>query len=302
MIAFVCNPFLAVLQWRLFKKIWGGEVDEVLINVNGRNDMIRKFIVDLWEKEEKAIYVDEVNLEIRQGPAFDNLYPKVNGKVLMTLDSDMIISQKGVIRKYSDKILRGECDAVGSVGYPAMPGSVAKLAIGKYGTVRLNPFMSYWRKEIVDKIPNLKFGTYNYKQGDEFYPLGKIPDSGWMDVMSKFTLQFLSISNKYFKIPLHIPGEFYHAAALSSLYRRDFRGLEDTNTQKFDKHFVRDFKIYYLAWYYIIYELTKELVPFPEHNEEYMKGLRMEMDKVNIKEKQVIELATQFKNIHFKHL
>ena len=55
MIVFICNPYLAIIQKRLYLKYWKDEVDEVLIGVNGRNDMIRKFIVDLWKDDDKVV-------------------------------------------------------------------------------------------------------------------------------------------------------------------------------------------------------------------------------------------------------
>jgi len=44
MMAFVCDPYLAMLQKKLYEKYWKDEVNEVLINVNGRNKEILNII------------------------------------------------------------------------------------------------------------------------------------------------------------------------------------------------------------------------------------------------------------------
>ena len=94
MLAFVCNPYLAILQKRLYLKYWKDEIDELLINVNGRNDVIRKFIIDLWKDDDKVSLIVDTPTEIRQGTAFETLYPGVLGKVLVTIDSDNFIYKK----------------------------------------------------------------------------------------------------------------------------------------------------------------------------------------------------------------
>ncbi len=89
----VCNPLMSILQKRQYLKYWKDEVDEVLIGVNGRNNRIRNFIVNLW-KDDNKIKCQEWNHEYRQGYCFDELYPKANGDIIITMDDDNFIYSK----------------------------------------------------------------------------------------------------------------------------------------------------------------------------------------------------------------
>jgi len=290
MMVFVCNPFIAILQKRLYLKYWKAEVDEVLINVNGRNDIIRKWIVDLW-KDDKVKFIDEQNWEMRQGIAFNNLYPHITGDIVVTMDSDNFIFKTGVMAFNVNLITKNGNDSVGSLGYHAYPNSVAKQAIEKYGTVRLNPFFAVFRKEILDKIPDLTFGTYNYEAGEDFPPLGKISAKGWMDVMAKVSLEFLYRSSRFVRIPIARDDEYMHVGAISSIYRRTYRALEDENTQVFVQTSDVKQQAYYLGWYQYIYNLTKAEVPFEEYKKEYEKGFETEVSCQNLKMVDVWNLA-----------
>ena len=294
--AFVCNPYLAVLQKRLYLKYWKDEVDEVLINVNGRNDMIRDWIAKLWSDDDKVTYVDNVPKEIRQGTAFDNLFPHVKGKVLITLDSDNFIYTKGIINKYSNLILEGEYDCAGSFGFHAFANGKGKcdtagMAIKKFGTVRLNPFLSFWDKNIMDKIENITFKTYNHGEGEKFAPLGVLPQAGWLDIMAKVSLEFFSKGAKILKIPVGMDGAYTHVGAISSQFRAFFRSLEDGNTQKYEEGTVRQQQMYYHGCHNLIYNKTKDAVPFPEYNKEYRMGWEEQMKKLNVKQEEINKVS-----------
>lgn len=281
MMAFVCNPYLAILQKRLYLRYWKGEVDQVLISVNGRNDKIRKFIMDLW-KDEKVI-IDEVPSEIRQGVAFDRLYLKATGDIIITMDSDNFVYQKGVLKEYSDKVYRGEFGAIGSIGYHAWPSSVSKKILDKFGTVRLNPFLSFWKKSLMDETykenPGLNFGTYNYGKGDFFKPIGSIDAKGWMDIMAKFTLLYFSKCPKYLPIKQILDGRYFHVGALSSIYRRNFRYLEDKNDIKYVGQGPRKQPVRYLAWDKYISDITQNELNDQQFNEEHEKGFNVHIEK-----------------------
>jgi len=305
-LAFVCNPYLAILQKKLYLKYWKDEVDEVLINVNGRNDSIRKFIIDLWKDDDKVAFIVDTPTEIRQGTAFETLYPGVMGKVLVTMDSDNFIYKKGVIRKYSNYILNGEYDCIGSTGYHAWPNSVSKLCLEKYGTVRLNPFMSFWNVTYINNVnknnspseyKDVHFGTHNYLKGDSYSPLGgPMPDSGWMDIMADFSLRYLSKYPKYLKILQGLEGEYYHVGGISSIYRRHFRSLEDTNTQKYTVNTETAQQMYYSGWYNLIFEYTKNDFPDKEYNEEYLKAHNRQLELNKISQDKINKLSNTMKN------
>lgn len=300
MLAFICNPYVAVLQKKTYLKYWKDEVDEVLVNVNGLNDTIRNFIADLWREDDKVTLIDNVPKEIRQGTAFDNLYPYVKGRVLITMDSDNFIYKKGVISQFSNLVLGGEYDAVGSIGYHAYPQEVAKACIDKYGTVRLNPFMSFWDKKIADKIEKPTFKTYNYKKGEHYAPIDfNMPEDGWMDIMAPFSLEFFNKGgSKWLKIPPTKEGSYTHIGAISSQYRRFFKSLENTNTQKYETATMKNQQMYYHAWHNLIYQYSKSGVPFPEFNQEYEKGRKEQYEIIGLESNAPFQTMDKLKNLH----
>jgi len=279
MVAFVCNPYLAVLQKKLYLKYWKDEVDEVLVNVNGRNDEIRNFIIDLWQEDDKVKYVDDMPSEIRQGPAFFRLFPLLKGRVMVTMDSDNFIYAKGVIKEFSDLILNDQFDSVGSSGHHARPNELTNLLIKTYGTVRFNPFMSFWNKRVVDRIDNLKFGAFTFKEGEKFYWLPEYNGAGQLDVMGLFSCQFFEKANRKKIIPPSEEGRYVHNGAISSIYRRFFKNLEDNNEMKWKETYMTKQNINYWIWYYLIYQYTYQDVPFDDYNKEYFRGLEFEIKK-----------------------
>ena len=295
LVAFVCNPYLAVLFKRMYLKYWKDEIDELLVNVNGRNHTIRKFIVDLYKDDDKVVVIDEVKGEIRQGHAFDNMYHKSTGEILITMDSDNFIFKKGVIEENCKKL--EEFDSIGSFGFHAYPGQVGDICVQKYGTARLNPFMAFFKSVIIDQMTEVSFETKSFKKEDYFEYLGTMEYDGWFDVMTPFCLKYFNIANNKFKIPESQDGEYHHFSCVSSLYRRCFTSLEDTDTQIYTK--TGNVKQNLNNWrnYYILYELTKDEVPFKEYNEQFELGFNYELEKADLKIEQVkIQLELFKKN------
>lgn len=297
LIAFVCNPYLAVLQKETYLKYWKDEIDEILINVNGRNNQIRKFIVDLWKDDDKVKVINELPGEMRQGVAFDSLLPAVEGKVLMTLDSDNFIYKKGVIRDHANIILSGEADSVGSQGFHARPKWAANALIQKFTTVRLNPFMSFWNMDIVKQINNVTFKNFSFEQGEKFRFIGDIKERVTLDVMAYFSVQFFEISKKIMKIPSEKEGQYIHVGALSSIYRKNFMGLENYSNTQYERAKLKQHSNYY-TWYYMIYEATKDKVSLPEYNKAYEENFMYEIEKIGVTVDEIKNRAEGLKRLH----
>lgn len=298
LLAFVCNPYLAVLQKRTYLKYWKDEVDQVLVNVNGINSMIRKFIVDLWQ-DEKVVVIEEAG-RMNQGTAFDGLYPKATGDIIMTLDSDNFIYKKGIVTRFKALIESGEFDAVGSTGQHAKPAELATWIEKKYGTVRLNPFMAFFRKEVIDKIKDVTFTTYGFCPGDYIPLLGTMKEKGWLDVMSYFCIKFGEASDKkpyFFAFDHTVSGEYFHMYGISSIFRRCFHSLEYTNTQKYEETKYTS-SLFYMCRYYLLYEATKDEVLFPEYNKEYEKGFLDNLGKTESTMEQLLEVSEDLKKLH----
>lgn len=271
----VCNPLMPLLQKRLYLKYWKDEVDEVLIAVNGRNDRIRNFIVDLWEDIAEVKVFRE---EFRQGYCFDLLYPQAIGDVIITMDDDNFVYSRGVIDKYAKLLEENKYSAVGSKGLHAYPVQNAQIIERKLGTVRLNPFLSFWKREIIEKTSKQKlFSTYNFKKDSEIAGI-KMPRDGWLDAMGKLSVEYFTLAPNFFAIKPNIENEFVHFEGMSSLYRRFFRELEDTNEEiiieKKDNVFKNrniDRILPYWVKYHALYNTIKDDIPFNDYKEKFEK-------------------------------
>ena len=144
MVVFVPDPFIALA----FKKCLPNlGVDQLLVQVNGARKHIVDYIANIYKDHKVIKHYDHSN----QGIGFDELYPYAKGDVLITLCSDNFVFNKEVIKTYVDMI--PEFDAVGSKGLHATPPYVADEIAEKLGTVRLNPFMSFWnKKKLINKL------------------------------------------------------------------------------------------------------------------------------------------------------
>jgi len=278
MLATVCDPYMMVFQKKLYQKYWKNEVDEILLNINGRNEQIKDFIYNLWKPECKYI---EKNRMMRQGTAFNYLYPNLTGDIVMTMDTDNFIYRRGVISDYKVLIENNVYDAIGSIGSHAYPSQLSQFITNKYGLVRLNPFMSFWRKSIFDQFEKVEWSSIAWKAGDQYQPLGVIPIDGYAEVMSDLSLQFFYRSNKILKIPATKYNEYVHVGGLSSIYRKFFLELEHDQSG-YHREDGKSADIYYLIWRYQIFELTKNEVPFKEYNDKYSEIFENELKQTRI--------------------
>lgn len=181
------NPYLAVYFKRLYEKYWKDEVDELWVCVHGDNKPVNHFIHGLFEHSKiTAIPLPEM------GAALDYIYPYLKGDVLVTIDSDNFITQKGVISKYVSMI--GEYDAIGTYGGSSKPLSVGEDLKKHFGIVRLNSFLSFWNKKKLDEEP-FTFQRMKFAEGEEF--LGyRFKEWGFIDTMGYLTLKFIMSGKK----------------------------------------------------------------------------------------------------------
>ena len=278
LLALTHNPYLAVLQKETYLKYWKDEVDEVLVCVNGKNPEMMKFIADLWRQDDKVKWVFEAPCEMRQGAVFNVLYHLHTGEIIMTIDSDCFIYKKGVVKRFADKIRSGEFDSVGSNGEHINPWQVAQYIHKKYGMVRYNPFLAFFRNSVLKRIDDFTFGTRSFKKDDCYKATGRLDFDGDFDVMSFLSIQFNALTSKRFMIPVDSCGEYVHLSAMSSIFRRNFRKLELAS--KDDTYQPRGGHIGYWVWFYLVYNAAKNKVPFPEFNAEYEKMFNEELKKI----------------------
>ena len=298
-IIFTCNPYLAVLQKRLFDKFWGDEVDEVLIGINGRNKKMLEFIRDLWVDEPKVKVIEIMESESRQGIMLNMIYKYATGEIIIIMDSDNFIYQKGIIDKMCNKIEQGY-SSVGSLGLHAHPALVAEMFYKAYGTVRLNPFMAFFKKEIIDKS-EIDFRTFNYELGQQVDFWGTpMPCKGWIDVMGAMCLRYFKHDFKYFTITENAVG-YLHGGGLSSVHRRHWKSMDVVDGNVFVQ---RDRgpaeRTHYWVMVKAVYDVTKAQVD-GNYNAEYEKGFEQQFRDSGTEVREISLEANKMKD-RFKEL
>ena len=183
------NPYLAVYFKRLYESYWKDEVDELLVCVHGPDKKVNHFIADLFPNSRiTAIPLPEM------GAALDYIYPFVKGDILMTIDSDNFITKKGVVKKCAEMVGEtGSYGAVGTAGKSARPLWIGEEVAKHFGIVRLNSFLSFWKKRCLNEKP-FTFQRMKFKKGEKLFGF-TFPDWCSLDTMGYMTLQFMQRGN-----------------------------------------------------------------------------------------------------------
>ena len=283
LVAFVSDPYHALLFKKSYETYWKDEVDELRVQVNGQIPEVNKFIGSIYENSD--VFQDSLS----QGAAFDRIYPK-GGDVLLTFCSDNYIMRKGVLSPYIEKIKSGEFDAVGSSGLHAEP-KTADVIAEKLGLVRLNPFMSFWNKKQLDTI-DLTFDSVFWEVGDNY----KIPEldlmiewGGHLDIMALMSIKYLTKFPKRLIIePTNLP-YYHHVCGLSSGVIHHFIKDGKTFYGKEDKKTKVD--IGYLNWHMFAYEETHKDCPLEKFNRDYYEAMVKKIEFSGYTEGEVKEAA-----------
>jgi len=200
---------------------------------------------------------------------------------------------------------------LGSIGFHAQPVENANAITAKYKTVRLNPFLSFWKKEYIDKINSYccsskgkLFSTFNFKAGDKINSKIIAPKDGWLDAMGKLFVEYMDREKALpiFEIKESQPNEFSHFGGMSSIYRRFFRTLEDANDPV--EYQVKDIFlnrkkeqiIGYWVNYYTLYELVKNDIPFEDYKKEYEKIFELNTEALGISLEELRQASNRLKN------
>ena len=267
MVSFVSDPFHALLFKKSYER-WGDEIDQLLVCVNGNIPEVNEFIIDVYDGYQ--IKFDSVS--ISQGRAFDSLYPLVEGDILMTLCSDNYILKKGIVSGFVKDM--ENYDAVGSMGLHASTNIAQKIA-EKLGTVRLNPFMSFWHKNKLDEVKDLTFDAV-FWEAEQGYKIPEIDlevnEGGHLDIMSLMSIRYLA-KNKVFKVipPEQVP-DWVHPSGMSSGVIHYFDRGDGKSFYGKDLH-VGSLGITTLGWFLFAYEETVKECPLEEFNKKYYEGL-----------------------------
>lgn len=271
LVSFVSDPYHALLFKKSFER-WGDEIDQLLVCVNGNIPEVNKFIGGLYAT--KIILNDIVvfNESISQGKAFDVLYPQVTGDILMTLCSDNYILKKGIVNGFKKDM--EQYDAVGSMGLHASANIAQKIA-EKIGTVRLNPFMSFWHKDKLDEIKDLTFDAV-FWEAEQGYKIPEIDfetnEGGHLDIMSLMSIKYMAKNRNVKVIPPEQVPNWVHVSGMSSGVIHYFDRGDGKSFYGKDLH-VGSIGITTLGWFLFAYEETVKDCPLEEFNKKYYMGL-----------------------------
>jgi glycosyltransferase involved in cell wall biosynthesis len=269
MVVFTGNPYVAIAFNKLYKNFWRQEVDQIVVGVNDSNQEVVDFIAGLWHGDCKAVVWKDYKNH-GQGGTFNNIYPLCNGEVVATMDSDNWVIQKGIVSHYIDEILNNKADAIGSFGYCCDHPKLRDQYVKKYGTVRLNPFMSFWRKSFIEKAGRPNFGMRICKYTD-----GKLLQAEKNDLADRSKLYkldemaYFSISvfeaNDLMKIKKIPPGDkgYFHIGGLSNVSR--FYIPDEKKRLHMGLH--------RCAFLNLIYQTGQNECLIPNYNKKYLESL-----------------------------
>jgi hypothetical protein len=275
-----CDPYQAIYYKKLFDKYWGNEVGGLYIKVSGLNYLGSKdFILDLFK--DTADFIDADWFINDHGMTLDALYPEVpdDKEVVMIMDSDEWIYKPGLLTDFLNSFdegidIVGEwCDS-GSVGLKDKAHEI-------FGRCRLNPMIVLIRKKLLDQIPDIHFGSKNWKAGEVIVPL-----KNWVSLNDECTdtfgyvgLQLLNLTDNLRHIKIDQDGLF-HAASLSS-WMITYSQREPIYEP--DQHFLDR-----LAWWYWLATRFRDEYPDKVATDKHIKKL-LKFGEANKISKELLE-------------
>ena len=272
MVSFICDPYVALFWQMLYQKYFKDELDELVVGVNGPLTEVLDFIISLFPNS-SGWTIDETR---NQGRMFDGLYPFAKGNVLAFFDSDNFIFKRGLVSNYAKMV--PTYDIIGSTGLFASK-NVVSLVEKRYGLARINPFMSFWNKGMLDRISDRRFEAIHWEKeyqlpGTDIY----IKGAGHLDHFSQATLQMLQQGAKYLKIPPEALPDYIHVSSMGAGVRLFFeRGDGKTiyGYQPRPEEIGKDI----MSWYWLVYHQTKDQYPDEKFNQMYLDGMRKKISE-----------------------
>ena len=268
-VAFISDPYHALMWKKFYEKNFEKDIDELLININGVLPEVIDFIGSIFPR---ATFISKYYNTINQGTAFNILYPEANGDILITMDSDNFIFKDNVISKFIKLIEGGEFDVIGSSGLHCTGEENVKQFKEKFGFVRYNPFMFLCKKELLNFDVN--FEPVFFDKGYEIEGIFNAKSDGTLDVMAYFSILLNQKQPKKLVIGADNPPEWLHVSGLSGmvrhhLIRRDGKTFYGGNN-KFGSIYQ---PLEMMSWVWYIFQKTKDDCPNKEFNNEYERAV-----------------------------
>lgn len=268
---FMDEPYLALYVKELYKRFWKDEVGELLIFLNCNLSEVANFIESIWDQENKVFVIkksQDIPHYLLHGGCLNLLYPHITKKYFLILDSDNFIYQKGIISKMVSEMENTNLDVVG-IENNAASRLIIEAAKARFQTVGLSPRFCFFRKSLVDKVPDIDFSAKSWPKGTYLKPIDyTVPDTFPSDYAIDFdcaetlvwlAMQVFTLTTKIRFIPLDEPGR-YHVGSFSSVsYHFDKRNRPEAfKSLNFLSNAIR--------WNYDIFQMMRGSCPLEDFN------------------------------------
>lgn len=279
LVSFIGDPYVAIAFKKNYDKYWGKDIDEILIGVNSINNEFIEFINKLWSNDKKVKKINTYKNPIAHGSILNSLYPCSTGDVIITIDSDNYIIKENVIKENISNL--NTFDVIGSTGLHVNQKQVMGSCVNNYGFVRLNPFLSFIKKDLIEKTDK-NFDSmkkiYDSKTGliTDFNINEKEKEVIRFDTMSWLTYQmFFNKKINFKKIEQNEKSKWLHVSATSAATRLLFLNKEKTHLMdSLSKTVIQTKqKIKWLTWIYYLHNEYSKFYPFKEWNNTYYENL-----------------------------
>lgn len=265
-VSFTGNPYIAIVFKKIYEAFWKSEIDQLIVGINDADKEVVDFIENLWKKDSKTVVWKDY-AKMGQGATFNHLYPLCQGDVLITMDSDNWVIRHGVLSGMMEDIIKDKYDAIGSFGFCCDHPRKRMEYVDKFGTVRLNPFLSFWRRSMIEKAGRPNFGMRIFKEsGNDLVPIQPedIKDRSKLfkyDEMAYFSVTVFESNPgvRIKKISAAEGGRYLHIGGLSNVSRFYI------TKEKLKKHVGK----HRCAFLKLLYEGCRKECTIPGYNEAF---------------------------------
>ena len=202
------DPFVMLLCYWFFEKVWQDEVDKYYICYNAKIDQkVADFLKSkISNPKVEFIYFDH---GIGNGPPINECLKRCKEDLIMLLEDDGYIFKKGIVDQCFKKIENNECDAVGSprgsCGIEVWDASKVKYNESYEGLGDVGP--NYWpnflflKKSDLEKT-DLDFGSKVFSPGEYYKELDHtFKEINYGDTFVWACIQLRHMGVKFAKVP-----------------------------------------------------------------------------------------------------
>lgn len=135
------DPFISLLFLKNFKDIWQDEVDKLYICVDnwcGRIGNVMNYVERRFKEHPKVVWIHFNSYTLGHGEAIKKCLDVCEEDLVVLLENDSYIYEKGLLDIFFTAIETGACDAVGSPKGSACSYELYQASIRKFGNPKLS--------------------------------------------------------------------------------------------------------------------------------------------------------------------